>query len=248
MDAYRDVMGLTRLRDFQWEPYQQPYATRRDQKDRPKHPTIVKRELARQKTLAEKKGLPPPQPLPQPQTLLGMARGVASWTDCSVPLTVVINREVDRDGKIDDWVLATTSPTFSAEQVRSNYTLRTAIEERHRQYKCFWDLASMPSRKFSLVVNQVLFVLLAYTLLQGHLFLRQRQQMNPRTRGRILQLLNPTLQVVAVYYQQRFCLLSLGEFGTILLDLEEEARARLRPKMKQIQRDVCHLLQNARSP
>ena len=43
----------------------------------------------------------------------------------------------------------------------------TAIEERHRQYKCFWDLARMPSRKFAMIVNQVLFVLLAYTLLQG---------------------------------------------------------------------------------
>jgi hypothetical protein len=248
MDAYQDAIGLTRLQDFQWEPYQLPYATRRDQKDRPKHPTIVKRELARQKTLAKKKGLPPPQPLRQPQTLLGIARGVTSWTDCPVPLTVVINREVDREGKIDDWVLTTTSSSLSAAQIRSNYTLRTAIEERHRQYKCFWDLARMPSRKFSLVVNQVLFVLLAYTLLQAHLFLRQRQQMNPRTRGRLLQLLNPTLQVVAVYYQQRFCLLTLGEFGTILLDLEEEARTRLRPKMKQIQRDVYHLLQNARPP
>jgi hypothetical protein len=248
MDAYQDMMGLTRLKDFQWEPYQLPYATRRDQKDRPKHPTIVKRELARQKTLAKKKGLPPPQPLPQPQTLLGIARGVTSWTDCPVPLTVVINREVGRDGKVDDWILSTTSATFSAGQTRSNYGWRTAIEERHRQYKCFWDLACMPSRKFSLVVNQVLFVLLAYTLLQAHLFLRQRQEMNPRTRGRLLQLLNPTLQVVAVYYQQRFCLLTLGEFGTILLDLDEEARNKLRPKMKQIQRDVYHLLQNARPP
>jgi len=248
MDAYQDMIGLTRLKDFQWEPYQLPYATRRGQKDRPKHPTIVKRELARQRTLANKKGLPPPQPLPQPRTLLGIARGVTSWTGCPVPLTVVINREVDRDGKVDDWILATTSATLSAGQVRSNYTLGTAIEERHRQYKCFWDLARMPSRMFSMVVNQVLFVLLAYTLLQAHLFLRQRQQMNPRTRGRILQLLNPTLEVVAVYYQQRFCLLSLGDFATILLDLEEEARARLRPKMKQIQRDVYHLLQNARPP
>ena len=248
MDAYHDMMGLTRLKDFQWEPYPLPYATRRDQKDRPKHPTIVKRELARQRTLAKKKGLSPPQPLPQPQTLLGIARGVTSWTDCPVPLTVVINREVDRDGKVDDWILATTSASLSAAQTRSNYTLRTAIEERHRQYKCFWDLARMPSRQFSLVVNQVLFVLLAYTLLQAHLFLRHRQEMNPRTRGRLLQLLNPTLEVVAVYYQQRFCLLTLGEFGTILLDLDEEARARLRPQMKQIQCDVYHLLQNARPP
>jgi len=248
MNAYQDVMGLTRLKDFRWEPYQQPYATRRDQKDRPKHPTIVQRELARQQTLAKNKGLPPPQSLPQPQTLLAMARGVTSWTECPVPLSVVINREIDRDGKIDDWVLATTSSSFRAEQIRSNYILRTTIEERHRQYKCFWDLARMPSRKFSLVVNQVLFVLLAYTLLQGHLFLRKRQEMNPRTRGRLMQFLNPTLEVVAVYYQQRFCLLTLSEFAVILLELEEEARAKLRPQMKQIQRDVYHLLHNARPP
>jgi Transposase DDE domain len=248
MDAYQDMLGLTRLKDFQWEPYQAPYATRPHQPDRPKHPTIAKRELARQRKLAEKKGSPPPKPLAQPQTLQGTARGVTSWTDCTVPLTVVINREIDHDGQIGDWVLATTSATLSAAEIRSNYTLRTAIEERHRQYKCFWDLASMPSRKFTLVVNHVLFVLLAYTLVQGHLFLRQRQEMNPRTRGRLLQFLNPTLEVVAVYYQQRFCLLTLAEFATILLELEEEARARLRPKMKQIQRDVYHLLQNARPP
>ena len=85
----------------------------------------------------------------------------------------------------------------------------------------------MTSCKFSLILSQVLFVLLGYTLLQGHLFLRQRQEMNPRTRGRLLQLLNPTWEVVAVYYQQRFCLPSLGEFATILLQLEEEARAKL---------------------
>lgn len=248
MDAYKDALGLTRLKDFQWEPYQLPYATERGQKDRPKHPTIVKREQTRQQTLAKKKGLPPPQPIPQPRTLLGIARGVTSWSDCPVPLTVVINREIDKEGNIDDWVLTTTSASFSAVAIRSNYTLRTAIEERHRQYKCFWDLAHMPSRRFSMVVNQVLFVLLAYTLLQAHLFLRHRQQRNSRTRGRLLQLLNPTLEVVAVYYQQRFCLLTLGEFATILLDLDEEARAKLRPKMKQIQHDVYHLLQNARPP
>ena len=78
--------------------------------------------------------------------------------------------------------------------------------------------------------------------------MRQRQEMNPRTRGRLLQFLNPTLEVVAVYYQQRFCLLTLSEFAVILLELEEEGRAKLRPKMKQIQRDVYRLLHNARPP
>ena len=69
--------------------------------------------------------------------------------------------DTGRDGKVDDWILAPTSATFSAGQIRSNYGLRTAIEERHRPYKCFGVLARMPSRKFSLVVSQTLFVLLA---------------------------------------------------------------------------------------
>lgn len=263
MDAYQDVMGLTRLPDFVWEPYAEPGAAPAPPADRPKHPTIVKRELKRQQTLAAKKGLPPPQslpppvpqpsppqppPQPQPRTLLGMARGVTSWTQCTVPLTVVVNRETDTGGEVNDWVLATTSATCSAAHTRSTYALRTAIEERHRQYKCFWDVARMPSRKFSMVVTQVLFVLLAYTLMQAHLFLRHRKEMNPRTRERVLQFLNPAMEVVAVYYQQRFCLLSLAEFAVILLELDETARAKLLPKIKQIKRDVYQLLQNPRSP
>lgn len=73
MDACQDVMGLTRLPDFVWEPYVEPGAARAPQADRPNHPTIVKREWKRQQAFAAKKGLPP---VPQPRTLLGMARGV----------------------------------------------------------------------------------------------------------------------------------------------------------------------------
>jgi hypothetical protein len=254
MNAYQDVMGLTRLKDFAWEPYQTPRAKPAKSPDRPRPPRIVKREWKRQQTLATKKGLPPPRSVPQPaapmpsRTFLGIARGVTSWTECTVPLTAVVSREIDQDGNTQHWVLVSTSSSFNAPQTRSTYELRTAIEERHRQYKCFWDLAKMPSRKFSMVVNQVLFVLLAYTLLQAHLFLRHRQQMNPRTRGRLLQLLNPTVELVAVYYQQRFCLLSLAEFAVLLLEMEDTAQAKLLPKMKQLQRDIYCLLQNARPP
>ena len=265
MSAYQDMIGLTRLPDFQWMSYQAPRITT-PPPSRPKDPALVKREQKRQQTLAARKGLPPsslpstpaPSPAPPPKppaptkppprTLLGIARGVTSWTACPVPLTTVVSREIDPDGEVKDWVLTTTSPTFTAPYTRSTYGLRTAIEERHRQYKCFWDLACMPSRAFSMVVNHVLFVLLAYTLMQAHVFLRHRKEMNSRTRGRTLQLLNPTMEVVAVYYRQRFCLLSLAEFAVILLELEETARSKLLPKMKKLRLDVYHLLQNARPP
>ena len=106
----------------------------------------------------------------------------------------------------------------------------------------------MHSCAFSLVVNQVLFVLLTYTLLQAHLLLRQRQRMNGLTRTSVLDLLAPTLEVVAVYFQQRFCLLSLPEFARILLTLEEKARQKLRKKMRQFEQNLDGLLNNARSP
>lgn len=248
MDAYADVMGLTRLKDFQWEELALPIATRRDQKDLPKDPVIVKRELKRQQTLAARKGMPIPSSPPQPRTLLGLARGVSSWSDCPVPLTAVINREIDKQGEVQDWVLVTTAADWSAEHTRATYKLRTAIEERHRQYKCFWDVTRLTSRKFSLIVTQVLFTLLAYTLLQAHLHWKRRDEMNQRTRARLLQTLGPTVEVVALYYQQRFCLLLLPEFAEILLTIEGEARQKLLKKMRQIQRDVYHLLENARSP
>ena len=87
-----------------------------------------------------------------------------------VPLTVVADRKIDTGNEINYSVPATTSAICSAAHTRSTCALRTAIEERHRQYKFFWDVAQMPSCKFSMVVTQVPFVLLAYTLMQAHLF------------------------------------------------------------------------------
>ena len=42
MNAYQDMMGLTRLKDFVWEPYQAPCAKPAKQPDRPKPPASSK--------------------------------------------------------------------------------------------------------------------------------------------------------------------------------------------------------------
>ena len=257
MDAYADAIGLTRLPNFQWEPYRRPEAPPPPSLTLPTPAHVAKREAKRQQTLAQRKaeaGQPNPaiaQPqatVGLPRTQLGIGRGLVSWSDCPVPLTAVINREIDEHEQHKDWVLVSTAANLTANQMRSTYELRTAIEERHRQYKCFWDLTRMHSRAFSLVVNQALFVLLTYTLLQAHLLLGQRQRLNGLTRTSILDLLSPTLEVVAVYYQQRFCLLSLPEFARILLDLQEKERRRLRKKMRQFENNLDGLLHNPRSP
>ena len=76
---------------------------------------------------------------------------------------------------------------------------------------------------------------------------RARQEMNRRTRPRILQRLGPTVHVVAVHYRQRFCLLLLPEFAEILLELAEDARAKLLRGMRLLKRGLHQLLENARS-
>lgn len=256
MDLHADAIGLTRLRGFTWEPYVPQAAPPPAAGASPTPARVEKREAKRQRTLAERKAEAAavavsgqvPVPVIQPQTLLGLGRGLLSWSQCPLPLTAVVNRERDEQGQTRDWVLVTTSPHFTAAQIRSTYDLRPAIEERHRQYKCFWDLTRMHSCTFSLVLNQALFVLLAYTLVQAHLVLRQRQQLNPGVWERTKQLLSPSLEVVAVYYRQRFCLLTLAEFGRILLEIEEPARGTLREKLKRIDREQYSLLENARPP
>lgn len=255
MDLYADAIGLTRLRGFTWEPYVPTTAPPPAATASPRPAAVEKREAKRQRTLAQRKAEtaivpsgPSALPVSQPRTLLGLGRGLLSWSQCPVPLTAVVNRERDEHGQTKDWVLVSTSDHFSAAQIRSTYELRPAIEERHRQYKCFWDLTRMHSCAFSLVVNQALMTLLAYTLVQTHLVLRQRQPLTGSVWERTWQLLSPSLEVVAVYYRQRFCLLTLAEFGRILLDIAEPVRGKLREKFRRIEREQYSLLETARSP
>jgi hypothetical protein len=246
------------LHGFAWEPYVPPVLWSPPSTAPAKPLRVQKREAQRQQTLAKRKiqaaasassaAAPPASALCVPQTLLGLGRGLLSWSQCPVPLTAVVNRERDAYGQTQDWVLVTTSERFTAAQIRSTYELRPAIEERHRQYKCFWDLTRMHSCAFSLVVNQALIVLLAYTLVQVHLALRQRQELNRGLWEYTRQLLSPALEVVAVYYRQHFCLFTLAEFGRILLDIPDPVRAKLRDKLQRIEREQYSLLENARPP
>jgi hypothetical protein len=255
MDLYADAIGLTRLRGFTWEPYVPPPAAPPPAVASPRPAAVERREAKRQRTLAKRKAeaaaapspAPAAPPLP-PQTLLGLGRGMLSWSQCPVPLTAVVNRERDAQGQTQDWVLVSTSERFTAPYIRSTYELRPAIEERHRQYKCFWDLTRMHSCAFALVVNQALFVLLAYTLVQAHLVLRQRQALTGGVWEYTWQLLSPTLEVVAVYYRQRFCLLTLAEYSRILLDIAEPVRGKLRERLRRIEREQYSLLETARAP
>jgi len=143
-------------------------------------------------------------------------------------------------------VLVSTSPHRTAAEIRSTYELRrpsksgtgsTSASGSYRMHSC----------AFSLVVNQVLFVLIAYTLVQAHLVLRRRQELTCGVWERTWQLLSPALEVVAVYYRQRFCLLPLANTAHPAGGCRA-VRAKRRDRLRQIERDQYSLLENARPP
>jgi hypothetical protein len=244
MDLQSDVRGLMTL-PTSWEENEP--ARRAPLPDvtaaahgRPQHPTATKRERTRQETLAKKRAQNP-QPSPDPsrvrvKTLIGRFPGLTSWWDCPVPLTGVYSRDLYADGHEEGWLMVTTNPSWSARRVRDLYGLRTDIEERHRQVKCFWDLTRFHSTAWSLVVSQTVFVCLTYSLLQIHLLQKGHEELNRRTWPTSRRLL-PDGDRVIIYRQQTFAFFTLLEHMEMTLSLNEKARRRALAKTRRLLQD-----------
>ena len=239
MDILQDVRGIVTL-DVPWEEYR-PARREPLQPPRTKDPVIAKREKKRQKTLAKKRAAAERENPPDPskvfeRTLITKVPQLTSWSECPVPLTGVYSKDYYADGHEDDWLLVTTNPDWAAAEVRDYYALRTDIEERHRQVKCFWDLTRFHSTAWNLIVNQVVFVALTYSLLQIHLLQQGHQALNRCTRETTRRLL-PDGDRVIIYRQQYFGYFTLLEHAELMLSLEDKARRKALAKIRRLQKD-----------
>ncbi len=252
MDIYQDVVGLAEAGELSFQPWAPPLSSSKPiPVYRPEW--IQKREEARQRTLARKKLQAPSPPPPDPSRVrvrseIAAVSRVETFSSSPVPLDVLVNREIYADGHIDYWVLLDTAPIRNPARTRQAYGLRTSIEERHRQLKCFSDLESFPSRAFSLVVHQVVFVLLTYSLLQWFLLRMGRKELNPKTQTRILDLLRPALTVIIIYYQNYMAFLTPLQHQELVLTLSESARKKILTKTRRLRRSLAHVLEYARPP
>ena len=169
MDVLQDVVGVATAGQVRFEPWARPPV---EVKQIPVHrpENVRKREQARQRTLAKRKvGAQAKAESADLRKIVmrsevAIVRAGRTCARCPIPLNVIVNREVYGDGHQDYWVLLDPAPVANPGQVRQEYTLRTAIEERHRQLKCFLDLEAFTSRAFPLIVHQVVFVLLTSSL------------------------------------------------------------------------------------
>jgi hypothetical protein len=252
MDIYGDAMPLFESPDVAWVAGEEPQQEKQTmQPPRLKPLAVRKREQKRQQTL---KQLQLEKPTPPPESVI-VKREVAaigdfkSWSSCSVPLTVVANRELYADGHQETWLLLSTQPMHNPAAARQEYRLREATEERYRQLKCFTDLTGFTSRAFSLIVNQVVFIMLAYDLLQLFLSREGRIAFTAKTPLSVRRELLPAANHVVVYkdnYYGLFTNLELMELMT--LGIGEEARKKIGEKCRRLRHELAQELRNPRSP
>jgi len=253
MDIFVDVVGLATAGKLSFEPWVRPTS---EVKQVPVHrpANVRRREEKRQRTLAKRKAEAKAEVESRDlskiaiRSEVAVVREVRTFLTCPVPLNVTVNREIYADGHQEYWVLLDTALVTFAAQGRQSYMLRTTIEERHRQLKCFSDLEVFTSRAFSMVVHQVVFVLLTYSLLQWFLLRIGRKDLNARTRTRTLELLRPTITVIVIYYRNYVAYLSPLQHQELVLTLNEPARKKILAKTRRLRRSLAQQLQHPRSP
>lgn len=116
--------------------------------------------------------------------------------------------------------------------------MRTDIEERHRQLKCFYDLTGFRSRSFDAITAQVVFVRLADTLRQWQLWRLQRTAWAGLSPPSIEEELSIHQQWIVIYFPCAYAQLPLVTFTRELLELEPAARARALAKVRQLEESM----------
>jgi len=242
MDAYRDAAGLATLPETTWvqhtrraQPAEPP--VKRHLIDASRAEPLRQREAKRQQTLArQRQAQGVPEPLPPSQWIAKIDR-TTSFSSCPVPLDVVLCSADKHPASEDAWAVMTTAQDATATAVVDRYGLRVAIEERHRHIKCFWDITDFKSPNLNLVVNQVVFTLLTYTLLQQHLLRQGKRALNKATQSRLREKLAPVAEHITVFTDQRYARFSTYEYTAMVMAVPEAARARLAVRLNQRQRE-----------
>jgi len=247
MDIWEDAWALGGRCPWQElvapPPLPKPVSSHRPQE-------IVRRELKRQKTLAAKKAKePPPDPAKVVvRTEVCPIKGFSSWSECGVPINVLLIRETYADKHQDQWALMDTGDWADPRQSKEDYELRTKIEERHRLLKCFHDLSDFHSRCFNVIVAQVAFILLSYTLRQWQLWKLRQQELAGKSPGLMGRQLNMHSEYVVIYHQNAYTRMPLLTFSRELLEMQAEARAKALIKVRQLEQSFLTPLENLRAP
>jgi len=255
MNILEDALGLLELQEGQWErhtrqPPEPPVPYKRHYTDAPRPERIEKREASRQKTLAAMRASGELSPLRRPEEIMATRiSNLTSWSSCSVPLDLVVCRSPENQDSNEYWgILSTANEEQHAAPPLDRYHIRIGIEERHRHLKCFWDLDEFTSPCFALVVNQIVFTALTYSLLQQQILRQARKALNKASKSRMMEELVPTSNHVIVYAGHYYALFSTLEYTDMVLNVPEAARDKLRALIRRKQSKTRITLATDSSP
>jgi hypothetical protein len=235
MDITNDAWKLAEHDEKPWEVWVPPAPQHVEPPDRPEH--IRSREKKRQETVAKKKAAAGGTPEVKLERVeLKVIPQMELWQECRVPLDVILMREYMSDGSRSQWGLMTTQRVDDPLRMRELYSLRPQAEEGWRQTKCYWDMSRFRSTSFPLITSQVVFILLAYSLLQIFLLKSERGELAKATRERLLAELLPDGEKIAAYWQNHVGYFGVAEYSEILLSLSEGARRRLQGTMRRLRK------------
>ena len=237
MTIWEDAWALGERADWQTVAAPKP-EPKKVPENRPE--AIVRRESKRQETLAKLKAQQPPPDSAKvlKRTEVCAIEGFNSWSECTVPINVVLIRETYEDDHQDQWALMDTRPIHDPVKPKEEYGLRVAIEERHRILKCFHDLSDFSSRCFNVIAAQVVFILLSYTLRQWQLWKLQQEKLAGKTPGFLERALSAHAQFVVIYYQHAYAQLPVVSFTRELLELAPEAQAKALTKVRRLEQTL----------
>jgi hypothetical protein len=246
MDIWKDAWALGQRAVWQTVAPPKP-EPKKIPENRPQ--TIIQREAKRQKTLAKLKAQEPP---PDPAKVLTRTEvcsieGFNSWSECTVPIQVVLIRESYADGHQDQWGLMSTAAVRDPVRTIEEYGLRTTIEERHRILKCFHDLSGFSSRCFNVIAAQVVFILLSYTLRQWQLWKLQQEKLAGKTPGFLERELSAHSQFVVIYHEHAYAQLPVVSFTRELLEMASEAQAKALIKVRRLEQSLLSPLVHLRA-
>ena len=158
---------------------------------------------------------------------------IKTWDNLSVKLHVSVKKETDyTTGKVSYFVLAHSKKYKYPGEAFDLYKKRTCIEERHRQLKGFWDLAKFSSPCFSLVLTQITFKLISYSLMQLYLVRSDMAELARKTISTIKKKERAGECVIILYSGSHYGVFNLDEYSFTLMNLEDDYKKRLTKKIK----------------
>jgi len=237
MDLWEDAKLLAQKDGKPWSVYVVPVPEPPPvPKNRPE--IVQRREDKRQQTLQERRE--EEEPAPPRRTLKSVEYKLVEpstvWETSSVPVSVLLVKHLYANGESLDWALASTKTFSNPLDMWHAYRIRRGIEEDHRQEKLFWDMSAFRSTSLSLVVNQVVFVELAHSLIQIFLMMIDKNLLVGSSRKRLLESLLPDYSTMVLYFKNRFGFFDRYELLELALQVPEGARRRLLGITKKLRR------------